>query len=798
MDEKTHTENMNPIRVVYHLGHYAYLWRFLVHKLTYHPHERALFLIDNVGFVPATDEFIRGRIGKFSFFEDVYIFNESKFKKLPSENEVEETVCKFFDKVLEGFECDLHSCLVYSGFDVTNSFTIYLTLRKKTFTMCNMDLRITAFDRYEIERPDPPFFWNVQRKHKALTWDNKYASDIIWFTIANSETIPDIPKPSVILESNESIEKISENDKRLLFSFFEIPPSMPERFNMIICSSKWIRTKIHSDREYVMIYAQMADYFFEASDEIIIKPHPQGDCSDSEWSFFFPHSTIIRGYVPSQLLTIIPNFAPHKIISTSHTGALEGYEYCTANLTQKGILCYKLHHKLFIALSMVKTLGDNIKLNVDLGSAMPFFDIFIKELFPELLPLLVNEGSDIKNTVKITDDIFGSSRYDISEDLPKNSIIFYLDSHGNHTPDLQNMKYSLPIYIHKELSKPIPETADETFFIYSTDKCLRDQLYDYSQKYHLKHTDMQISVSSTACKLQLEHTISLISRGFDRCSVTLVVSDKKDIEYNLEILSALGIEHSKINILNTKKYFRAKEEYFIFGFGCDSKTTMEFIKDLCISHFLDYVLIENDIISHLPSNNAYGDLELIIGKNNSSESDLKNAVKYLKKSATMGNVAAMNSLTEIPPQNLSDGELRDVYNLCSKFAKEGNTGAMGRLARMYRDGKGADKNIDLAIEWMKKAAEKNLKWAKNEYIDLLLNRSAEGDLEEAYRVCSEFAKTGDVGAMGRLARMYRDGKGADKNIDLAIEWMKKAAEKNLGWAKNELDDLLISKNRKKN
>ena len=37
-----------------------------------------------------------------------------------------------------------------------------------------------------------------------------------------------------------------------------------------------------------------------------------------------------------------------------------------------------------------------------------------------------------------------------------------------------------------------------------------------------------------------------------------------------------------------------------------------------------------------------------------------------------------------------------------------------------------------------------------------------------------------------IGKAYRDGRGVEKDLNKAAEWMRKAAEKNVGWAKNEL------------
>ena len=135
------------------------------------------------------------------------------------------------------------------------------------------------------------------------------------------------------------------------------------------------------------------------------------------------------------------------------------------------------------------------------------------------------------------------------------------------------------------------------------------------------------------------------------------------------------------------------------------------------------------------------------------------------------------------------GDVVASINVIIKLAELGNGNAMGRLGRAYRDGKGVEKDLDKAAEWMRKAADKDVDWAKNELFDILWRIGTPESYEEMISVVTEFADKGDGNAMGRLGRAYRDGKGVEKDLNKAAEWMRKAADKNVGWAKNELFDL---------
>ena len=118
----------------------------------------------------------------------------------------------------------------------------------------------------------------------------------------------------------------------------------------------------------------------------------------------------------------------------------------------------------------------------------------------------------------------------------------------------------------------------------------------------------------------------------------------------------------------------------------------------------------------------------------------------------------------------------------------GDSNIMGRIGRMYRDGEGVEKNLDNAIEWMRKAYDISWWWGM-ELADQLQKGQEKKNHEEAFEIYLRMAEKNKDKAMAYLGRMYRDGKGVEKDLNKAIEWMRKAADKNVGWA-NELFDVL--------
>ena len=116
-----------------------------------------------------------------------------------------------------------------------------------------------------------------------------------------------------------------------------------------------------------------------------------------------------------------------------------------------------------------------------------------------------------------------------------------------------------------------------------------------------------------------------------------------------------------------------------------------------------------------------------------------------------------------------------------------------RIARMYRDGRGVEKDLTKASELMKKAAEQELYWAKWEYFNILWMINTPESLKTMIEYGQSESDKGNLELRARLGRAYRDGKGVPKDLNKAIELMHPAADKGIGWAKKELQEIKETK-----
>ena len=282
---------------------------------------------------------------------------------------------------------------------------------------------------------------------------------------------------------------------------------------------------------------------------------------------------------------------------------------------------------------------------------------------------------------------------------------------------------------------------------------------------------------------------------------------------------------------------RSMKQRGIISCGVNKKIDSIFLLSLisidCISEFINHyklrpneILIVQDSITQnnfFPSNinvitmqqmkNAVNSKYLNDKQKNYSESDQKTlppdemknyiheigntetfdiGLKRLRLAANDHNEWALNELIDQLTNRGSNEDLKELFSLC-KSNKDNNPELQLKLARMYRDGKGTKKNIDKAIESYRIAEFNNVAKSGHELIDILLKRGKEDDYNEALSLCIKYTKNDDSYAKGLLARMYRDGHGVKKDLDRAIDLMQEASSSKIGFAKNELIDLLLER-----
>ena len=103
-----------------------------------------------------------------------------------------------------------------------------------------------------------------------------------------------------------------------------------------------------------------------------------------------------------------------------------------------------------------------------------------------------------------------------------------------------------------------------------------------------------------------------------------------------------------------------------------------------------------------------------------------------------------------------------------------------------QNGLGTEKDMDKAVEWYTRAAQLGHIMSRDIVERLTGERVQIKEKESPFQAYLRSAEKGDPDAMFIVGRCYQDGVGTEKDMDKAMEWLKKAADKGNAAAKRML------------
>ena len=130
---------------------------------------------------------------------------------------------------------------------------------------------------------------------------------------------------------------------------------------------------------------------------------------------------------------------------------------------------------------------------------------------------------------------------------------------------------------------------------------------------------------------------------------------------------------------------------------------------------------------------------------------------------------------------------KKLFDYCIAHRETDDSKILYLLGRMYRKGKGVEKNFDEAIKYYEMAIEKGNDCAmfglgRMYYIA----KGVEQNFEKVIKYYKMSIEKGNSHAMGNLGYMYQYGKGVKRNYKKAIKYYKMAIEKGNCYAMNNL------------
>ena len=184
------------------------------------------------------------------------------------------------------------------------------------------------------------------------------------------------------------------------------------------------------------------------------------------------------------------------------------------------------------------------------------------------------------------------------------------------------------------------------------------------------------------------------------------------------------------------------------------------------------------------------------------------AVHWLKKAAEQGHNHAQYLLGNCysKGEGVTQNQTEAIY-CYEKASENGHDLAQYRLGVCYINGNGVNRDLQKAVFWLEKSAVQENEYAQN----ILGVFYSDTNPELSVYWHKRAANSGNLESMIRLAHLFFDNKKYERDIDVAIEWAEKAAEKDsiegmliasnllsirarlsksTGWFRDALDDLM--------
>ena len=130
---------------------------------------------------------------------------------------------------------------------------------------------------------------------------------------------------------------------------------------------------------------------------------------------------------------------------------------------------------------------------------------------------------------------------------------------------------------------------------------------------------------------------------------------------------------------------------------------------------------------------------------------------------------------------------KSVEELKTILRKRDDAEAQCEIGKRYAEGNGVDKNLEEAVKWFRKAADRENIVAQRLLADAYYyGNGVAQNFEEAVKWFRKSADKGDAEAQKYLGWCYQNGQGVAQDINQAVAWYRKAAEQGEAYAQNNL------------
>ncbi len=149
------------------------------------------------------------------------------------------------------------------------------------------------------------------------------------------------------------------------------------------------------------------------------------------------------------------------------------------------------------------------------------------------------------------------------------------------------------------------------------------------------------------------------------------------------------------------------------------------------------------------------------------EANIAQAEYWIRKAAANNDDKSRARLFDILWKRNDPDTYKEMADLAKDMSDSGRAGGMYRLGRLYCRGKGVPKDMNKAEECLRAAIDKGNRPARIELFDILWTKGTEEASKEAVSLIRNMFEEGHTYAKMCMAKAYREGRGVEKNVEMA-------------------------------
>lgn len=330
--------------ILYHAITNYHLLKFAIHKLRYHPCDEAVL------FIPSFMTYKPSKISKTnSIFSKIIEFTWERNDLSPQE-------------IFENINCVLEHHL---GRNYRENITEYNIARAEYFFGSWAVKNQIPFQWFEdgdgrFTQPEPimkdderinPIRFKLAIKNNLYTGNNE---NVIKKFIKFSSQIGEFSKENTVdFDVLKEIKKLSDNYKKKLLDFFEVPMDLAIKKNScLMLTQHFSNIRALTYQEHALCYQLTTDYYMNGY-HIYFKWHP----SDlTPYLSFMENISMISGHFPSELLNLFTECKFKIGASINSTGILNLNSICEKILTfnQDYINTFWYNHQYYFAVKLME------------------------------------------------------------------------------------------------------------------------------------------------------------------------------------------------------------------------------------------------------------------------------------------------------------------------------------------------------------------------------------------------------------------------------------------------------------